>query len=106
MAIFCVIEFANVPILSGALGTDIPVGRFDHKVVWQTPITLSGSSQASATFSATTNFIRIHNSGICNFMIGAPGTTASVGGAGRLPADHTEYLGVIPGDIIAVINDT
>lgn len=106
MAIFSVIEFAHCPILPGAVPTDIPVGRFDDKTVWQSVITLSTASQASSAFATTTAFIRVYNSGICNFRIGGADTTASVGGAGRLPADHTEYFGVVPGDIIAVISDT
>lgn len=100
-----VIEFAHAPVLSGSLPVDIPVGRFDDKTVWQSPITLSTVSQASSTFSVATTFIRVHTSGACNFRIGGAGTTASVGGAGRLPADHTEYFGVCPGDLIAFIAD-
>lgn len=95
-----------MPIIPGTLGATVPVGRFNYRTIWQTPITVSTSSQASDAFAAATNFIRVHNSGICNFKIGPPGTTASVGGAGRLPADHTEYFGVCPGDVITVITDT
>lgn len=106
MAIACVIEFDQMPVIPGCLGNAVPVGHFNGNTVYQAPITLSTASQATSTFSTSTTFIRVHNSGICNFRIGGPGTTASVGGAGRLPADHTEYFGVAPGNVIAFISDS
>ena len=106
MSIFTIMEFADMPIIPGAMGNPVPVGVFNAKSILQPVLTLGTASTASAAFAATTNFIRIHNSAICNFKVGPAGTTASTQGAGRLPAEHVEYLGVQPGQIIAVIADS
>lgn len=107
MAIFSIMEFASMPVIPGTLNNAVPVGLFDNKTVVQAPITLTTASQQSSTFGANTRFIRVYTSGICNFVIGTPGSiTASTASAGRMPADHTEYFGVCPGQAIAVITDT
>lgn len=107
MAIFSIMEFATMPILPGSLNNAVPVGRFDDKTVVQPVITLTTASQQSSAFSTSTTFIRVYTSGICNFKVGTPGSvTATTGSAGRMPADHTEYLGVCGGQAIAVISDS
>lgn len=105
MAIVTIWEFQDMPVTWGSGNPPVPVGAFTSKAIRQTVITLSGASQQSAVFGPNTSFIRMHNSGIMTFEFGT-NPTAVVGGAGRQPADRTEYFGVTPGDRVAVITDT
>jgi hypothetical protein len=106
MAIVSIIEFQDMPTTSGPGNPAVPVGAFvTPGMIVQPVITLSGASQQSAAFGPKTAFIRVHNSGIMNFTIGA-NPTAVLQAAGRQPADRTEYFGVSAGDKIAVITDT
>jgi hypothetical protein len=106
MAIATIIEFADMPQVRGSGNPPVPVGAFvTNGMVVQAVITLSGASQQSAVFGPNTSFVRIHNSGIMNFAFGV-NPTAVVGGAGRQPADRTEYFGVAAGERVAVITDT
>lgn len=66
-------------------------------------LVISGSSNPSNPFAATTTFIRVHTDAICSIAIG-PSPTA-VGTATRLAANQTEYFGVTPGHSIAVITN-
>lgn len=106
MAICTIYEFKDMPQTFGPSNPSVPVGAFvTNGMIKQTVITLSGASQQSAAFGPNTSFIRIHNSGIMQFEFGA-NPTAVAGGAGRQPADRTEYFGVNPGDKVAVVTDT
>src|SRR5437899_519412 len=67
-------------------------------------VVIGGGSLASAAFNNQTRFIRVHADAICSIAI-ATTPTATVTN-GRLAADQTEYLGVNPGDKIAVISNT
>jgi hypothetical protein len=70
----------------------------------QPPITLSGTSQRSATFGQYTQLVRLHTDGICSVVFGED-PTATVDAA-RMAADSTEYFGVRPGFKVAVIENT
>src|SRR5579863_1772398 len=60
-------------------------------------------SAVSAPFNPATRVIRVHTTGICSIKIGgkAPVAVAGlVGGAGRMPANATEFYAVAPGDAL------
>lgn len=67
-------------------------------------VAIGGTSTQSSAFGTTTKFIRVHTDAICSFAIGAnPTATAN---SARLAANSTEYFGVTPGQIIAIITNT
>lgn len=67
-------------------------------------VSISGSSAQSSAFGTTTHVIRVHTDAICSILVGANPTATTA--KKRLPADWTEYFGVQPGAIIAVITNT
>lgn len=69
----------------------------------QTPITISTSSQSLA-FKANTRLVRIHTDAICSIVFGANPTATTSNK--RLPANQTEYFGVVPGMKLAVVTNT
>lgn len=74
-------------------------------VVDQTPVAIGGSSAQSLGFGKTTKFIRLNCDTTCSVNIGpatAGGPTATTNNR-RLPANSTEYFGVQPGYMVAVI---
>lgn len=64
-------------------------------------VTISGASAQSAAFNADTKLIRINADVLCHFIAGASPTATT--GEARLPADTTEYFGVIAGQKLAAI---
>lgn len=70
----------------------------------QAVITLSGSSQQSAAFAEDTRFIAITADGIFSYKMGTNPTVTTDGM--RVPASNIIYLGVIPGQKVAVIANT
>ena len=70
----------------------------------QTPVVIGGGSLQSAAFAENTRVIRVHTDSICSIAIGAnPTATAN---NKRLLAGATEYFGVVPGHLLAVITNT
>lgn len=77
-------------------------------------VAIGGSSTASAAFNANTNMVRLHNDngGPCSIIFSTPaqlkaGTTPTATTSHpRMAANQTEYYGVIPGQIVAVISNT
>lgn len=68
-------------------------------------IAIGGSStQATNAFSAGTRIIRVHTDAVCSIAVG-PNPTA-VATALRMAANATEYFSVLPGDKIAVIQNS
>jgi hypothetical protein len=63
-----------------------------------------GAEAKSFAFGANTRIIRVHCDAICSILIGANPTATTA--KKRLPADHTEYFGVTPGDKLSVISNT
>lgn len=100
MATLYITEYAK-PAFT-ALGT-ISAAALPTIVAEQT-VAISGSSAASAAFSAATRFVRIHTDAICSISYGAAPTAVTT--QARLPADATEYFGVNAGDKVAVISNT
>lgn len=106
MATFYVAEYSS-PGVSIAHGV-VQIAQAPALAEQTKPI--SGAS-AQLTLSAGTRFIRIHTDAICSFLIGnpsVPGGNNPVATAAnsRLAANQTEYYGVTPGSIIAVIVNT
>jgi hypothetical protein len=69
----------------------------------QAPVAI-GAVAPSAAFGASTRVVRVHCDAICSIAFGKTpvATTANK----RLPADHTEYFSVNPGDKLSVIANT
>lgn len=87
-------------LAQGANYQDAPVGQYPA-VVNQTPLTL-GATQQSAAFGATTRFVRLRADGACHFVVGTGSFSATVNDT-PLDANAAEYIGVKPGDKLAVI---
>lgn len=67
-------------------------------------VAISGASAQSSAFGGSTRVIRVHTDAICSILVGSSPTATTA--KKRLPADHTEYFAVQPGDKIAVISNT
>lgn len=67
-------------------------------------VVIGGSSAQSAAFGPNTHLIRVHADSICSVLIGGnPTVTTS---SARMAANQTEYRGVSPGQLLAVIANT
>ncbi len=66
----------------------------------QTPVSIGAGSLQSAAFA--TNFVRIHTDSVCFLVFGANPTAVAQQGV-RLAANQTEFFGVVPGHVVAVI---
>ena len=97
MALLYVQEYSEMPRINGQLTL---MGK--EPGISQT-VAITGASVQSAAFNANTRFVRIHSDAICGFKFGANpvATTAS-----RMTPGATEYVGVNPGDKVAVIINT
>ena len=63
-----------------------------------------GAAAQSAPFGPNTHLIRVHADSICSVVIG--GNPTATTSNGRMAANQTEYRGVSPGQILAVIANT
>lgn len=73
-------------------------------VLQQTPVAITGVSAQSQPFQPGTNYIRMHTDVTCSISLGLnPLATTD---NGRLAPNQTEYMGVNPGDRVAVIANT
>ena len=98
-------NFAGVPIAAiqdNGLAAD--EGPTVGQTVEQTPLTNSGSSQQSAGFAPTTRIIRLTSDGIISYVIGWNPVVSTTNR--RLPAGAIEYIGVVPGQRLAIITNT
>ena len=95
-----VTEYSHLP--ADENGRALVVGKEPAELNQQLPV--AGFSAQSAPFGATTRFIRLHTDATCRVAFGQNPTasTASM----RVPANATEYFGVIPGQRVAVISST
>lgn len=84
---------------------DRRAGLLFGPIAEQTAITNSGTSQASAAFNESTQFIRVHSDGIISYLVGKT-PTAVITNSMRLVAGGTFDLAVQPGDKIAIITNT
>lgn len=67
-------------------------------------VSISASSVQSNPFNAQTSLIRVHTDAICSVLVGKNPTVTAA--SGRLAANQTEYRGVFPGQIMAVITNS
>lgn len=100
MAILDITEYND--LASDARGRTISAGQEPARTTQQ--VSIGGTSAQSAAFGTATRFIRLHADVACRVMINANPTAAAT--SMRIPANGTEYLGVIPGLKIAVISTT
>lgn len=94
-----VTEYQRLPVQAGQA---IQAGMEPGLKNASSPLTVTTHVE-SAAFDAQTNFIRVHIAGgnVC-YAISAAGTAATTSD-GRMPADHTEILGVMPGYKISFV---
>jgi hypothetical protein len=99
----CITEYADmVSTIRGA--AQVPQ---DPPIVTQTIIALSGSSQQSAAFGATTKYVRITVSGVdARIVNNTANPTADAAASERWIAGTTEFRGVTAGNKLAVITAT
>lgn len=100
MAILDVTEYASLSL--DAQGRQVLVGKEPSRVNQQ--VAIGGGSTQSSAFSDITRFVRLHADAACRIAIGPNPTAAAT--SMRMGANQTEYLGVNPGDKIAVITTT
>jgi hypothetical protein len=93
-----VTEYQRLPVQAGQA---IQAGMEPGLKNASSPLTVTTHVE-SAAFNAQTNFIRVHIAGgnVCYACGPAASATTS---DGRMPADHTEILGVRPGDVISFV---
>lgn len=92
----------NRMLVDFKVGHPTPV-PMEPPLVEQT-VAIGGTSAQSAAFNANTKFIRVHADVVCSRLLGA-NPVATLDNA-RMAAGATEYVGVEPGDKIAVIANT
>ena len=99
MATLYISEYAQ---LANANGMEIAAGL--EPASFEQSVAISGSSTQSAAFGAATHFVRVHTDVICSILFGvAPVAVTTVK---RLAAGQTEFFGVQPGQMVAVIANT
>lgn len=101
MAKIYIVEFSSTAI--GARGQDVMSPQYPEAAK-QPAITSSGTSQQSAVFSGRTRYIQYHTDGIISVAIG-PDPIADVL-YDRVAGNETRFVGVNPGDRLAVITNT
>lgn len=100
MAILDVTEYASLAL--DAQGRHILVGKEPSITTQQ--VAIGGGSTQSVALQGHTKFVRLHTDAACRVAIGPNPTAAAT--SMRMAANQTEYLGVNPGDKIAVITTT
>ncbi len=101
MAKLYIVEFTSTAI--GARGQDVMSPQYPP-IAKQAFITSSGTTQQSAAFTGATRYIQFHTDGICSIAIGT-NPIADVN-YDRVAANETRFVGVNPGDKLAVITNT
>lgn len=101
MAKVYITEFSGVASMPGGTA---PVGA--GAVRNQTPITSSGTSQASAAFNGGSRLIRIHTDGIISIAFGPVASVTATTDSMRMAANQTEYFAPNAGDAVAIITNT
>ena len=76
-----------------------------RSIVTKQAIPISATSAPSAPFTFRTNFIRLNTDVACclAYSMHSGEVPVAVDGLHRLSPDYTDYQGVIPGDMVAVI---
>ena len=71
-------------------------------LVNQAPLTL-GASQRSAAFGANTKYLQLYCGALCHYVVAAGGSHSATVNDTPIPAGSIFYIGVKPGDSLAVI---
>ena len=100
MATVYVTEYVHAAVDQGKA---LPVG-FGPPTATQV-VGIGGSSSLSAPFGPNTTLIRVHSDSICSVLVGTTNTTTATATGPRMAAGQTEYFGVAPGMVIAVISN-
>src|SRR5229473_1972228 len=87
---------------SQATPEGVPAGM-EPSVTTQVVAITAGSVQ-SAAFNPLTHFVRLHSDVVCSVQFGANPTATT--NSARMASGQTEFFGVIPGQIVAVIANT
>lgn len=66
----------------------------------------TGTTGQSSAFGANTTIVRLHATEDCHVVFGSSPTAVADGTCIFLPADQTEYFGVVGGQKLAVIRDS
>jgi hypothetical protein len=105
MAFLYVAELQQITQVTNIIGDEVSAARLPP--IAEQRLVNTGGSVQSAPFNALTKFIRVHTDTVCSIVVGAPGSnpTAAVTNL-RLAGNQTEYFGVYPGGILAVIANT
>ncbi len=100
MAVLYISEYQNA-----ALSYDGPAVPAGHEPsVAEQHVSIGMSSAPSAAFNARTRFVRLHCDVICSVAFGLAPTAVTT--EKRMAAGQTEFFGVTPGYIVAVIANT
>jgi hypothetical protein len=100
MAFLYIAEFARLPLDSvGATIIAPPMAPIAEQ-----KIPIGVSSVPSAPFSSRTLFVQIHPDSVCSIAFG-PAPVATVNNQ-RVAASETRFVGVNPGDSVAVISNS
>lgn len=68
-------------------------------------VAIGAGSNQSQPFGPATRVIRVNTDSACSFVIAKSNPVATTSNA-RMSAESTEYFGIDPGDILAVIANT
>ena len=77
------------------------VGQYPA-LVNQTPLTL-GASQRSAAFGANTKYLQLYCDALCHYVVASGSSHSATVNDTTIPAGSIFYIGVKPGDSLAVI---
>lgn len=72
----------------------------EPEILTQT-VDITADSVQSEPFNTRTRFVRLHCDAICSVLFGLDPTATT--SSQRMSANQTEYKGVVPGDVVAVI---
>ena len=82
-----------------------PLDAAQEPAITTQVLSIGVGSVQSNPFNVNTRFVRLHSDAICSVEFGAD-PTASAASSQRMAANQTEYKGVKPGDLVAVITNT
>ena len=101
MAVLYITEYAGMA--HAWAGAEQIAAAQEPRIADQT-VAIGGGSLQSAAFNGATRVVRLHTDAICSIAFGAnPTATAD---NKRMAANTTEYLGVVPGQKVAVITNS
>ena len=100
MASLYITEFAA----AGSANGQLPIAQFPE--IGSHKLTIASTSNVSAAFDNATNFVRVHTDAICSIKSSTSTSATATSTNARMALGQTEYFGVKPGTVIAVIVNT